>query len=177
MTNQQQAPVMPNWSLEDQFAYHLALLFAKDPGNPKVAMDTLVRVNKRLASEMKIGLKALRDSSGLPNWSPAEKLTFYYSKPDSIIEAQQRAMLPPEDPMFVAAVHSWESFKGRLPREYQRCWGEFQQLRDRAYEGKLGPELQMREVMLRASTSLPAGGIAAPASGVPPGRPIIGQQL
>lgn len=164
MTNQA-LPQMANWTLEDQFAYLMALIFAREPRNPKLALELLKRFNLRLAKEMGTVIEALLDSSGLPTPSPAEQLTFWYNKPETMEEAMQRNALPPDDPMFMPAPHSWESFRARLPKRYIKAWDRFQALRKRAYDGELGPELQMREVMARASAGL------AP---VLPQRPVLG---
>lgn len=128
--------------LDEVFAYYLAQLFASVRA---AAMDALDQISTRLAEDFADALDALDASSGLEAPEPAERLVFYYSKPQTAQDAMwlvQAGVMP--------APYSWEQQKAQYPRDYVKDQADFIKLRERARAGDFGLELQMQEFRWQA---------------------------
>lgn len=144
MTMPQMALQPQPMTLDEQFAYYMAMLFARDRSE---AIDALNQLADKLDEEFGWVMDALEDSAGLPDWPPRDRLVFYYGKPDHDLEAQLMYM-----DGLIPAPYSWDQQKATYPQDYERDWADFMELRERAANGDFGLEMRLHEMGM-----LPAG--------------------
>lgn len=111
------------WPLDEQFAYYMALLFAKDR---KLAMEALRQIAEKLSADFIAAVEALEKSSGLQRPGPLARLQWYRQKPDEL----------------------WAEQEAKFPRRYDRDQADYAKLQDRALDGDFGPEEQAIEYAL-----------------------------
>ena len=96
---------------------------------------------------MQAGLGLVRDPD------PASRLESYYYKPDTAAQAQILAQLyiQTQGQQGIRVPYSWETQAARFPKDFDEDWKDFEKLRERAFKGDFGPELQRKELMYQAA--------------------------
>jgi hypothetical protein len=114
------------WDLGSQFAYYMALLFAKDRA---MAMEALHEIAKKLSADFIAAIEALEKSSGLERPGPLARLQWYREKPDEL----------------------WSEQEAKFPRRFDRDQQDYEKLQDRALDGDFGPQERAIEMALIVS--------------------------
>lgn len=131
MTMQVQSPLAAQpasveglgWDLASQFAYYMALLFAKDR---KLALAALDQIAEKLSADFIAAIEALEKSSGLQRPGPLARLQWYRQKPDEL----------------------WSEQEAKFPKRYDRDRRDYEKLQDRALDGDFGEQERAIEMAL-----------------------------
>ncbi len=91
--------------------------------------------------EVKAHLDAMQKALGLNPAPPADRIMFYYNKPDTWADALAQVQAGN-----IKAPYSWESELAYFPEYYQEDWADFQKLRERARKGEFGLMVQAQEI-------------------------------